>query len=266
MEDFPFLFNLNYKMNDFEIKPPPNLYHLKEIATEKYDLKIAEMFYVTEEGEEKELQNEEDYLDLIQYATDNNLDQVEIIIKKNENISEKRKESLRKKSSMKNEYENYGKKQSKLSKIKDEIEYDEDEENNDNDNDNDYDEDDDNVGNGGKNAGGGNEMGMQCEYDYFGDTRNRKGMNDEGYTKQNRGFKEDKRIYYIKEKRKRQREEDLKKNRGEEEEEEEKVIKNRKRIKKEINEDDETYGNNASQTGPKNNKKKKKAKKDRVRF
>ena len=253
MDDFPFLLNLNYKMNDFEIKPPSNLYHLKEIATSKYDLKIAEMVYITEDGEEKELQTEEDYLDLIQYATDNNLQQVEIIIKKNENTSEKRKESLRKKSSMKNEYDNnYSRKTSKLSKIQDEV------------------EDDDNSGseeggNGG-NKGDDGELGMQCEYDYFGDTRNRKGMNDEGYSKQKKGFKEDKRIYYIKDKKKRQREETLKNNRDEEEEEEEKVVKNNKRIKKEINEDDEDYGNNATEVGPKSNKKKKKPKKDRVRY
>ena len=257
MEDFPFLLNLNYKMNDFEIKPPQNLYHLKEIATEKYDLKIAEMFYVTEDGEEKELQNEEDYLELIQYATDNDLEQVEIIIKKNENVSEKRKESLRKKSSMKNEYEKPGKsKKSKLSKIKDEIEYDEDENI-------ESDENVDNAGTGGKKEG--DEVGMQCEYDYFGDTRNRKGMNDEGYTKQNKGFRENKRIEYIKDKKKRQREEDLKKNRNDEEEEE-KEVRNRKRIKKEVNEEDEDYGNNANELGPKSHKKKKKPKKDRVRF
>jgi len=261
MDDFPFLINLNYKMNDFEIKPPSNLYHLKEIATSKYDLKIAEMFYVTEDGEEKELNNEEGYLELIQYATDNDLNQVEILIKKNENTSEKRKESLRKKSSMKNEYENYGKKKSKLSKIQDEIEYD------DNENDNDSNDDDDSSGgNGGNNEDGG-ELGMQCEYDYFGDTRNRKGMNDEGYNKHKKGYKEDKRIFYIKDKKKRQREEDLRNNRGEEEEEEdEKISKNRKRIKKEINEDDEDYGNNTSEVGPKSNKKRKKPKKDRVRY
>ena len=263
MEDFPFLLNLNYKMNDFEIKPPSNLSNLKEIATEKYDLKIAEMFYVTEDGEEKELQSENDYLDLIQYATDNNVDQIEIIIRKNENTSERRKESLRKKSSMKNEYENYSKpgKSSKLPKIKDEVEYDDD-----------YDMDENKVNNIKEGGGGGGnnyddgEIGMQCDYDFFGDTRNRKGMNDEGYTKQKKGFKEDKRIYYIKEKKKRQREEDLKKNRVEEEEEDDSKYRNRKRIKKEIAEDDENYGNNMSEVGLKNNKKKKKEKKDRVRF
>ena len=106
MNDFPFMINLNYKMSDFEIKPPSSLYQLKEVACSKYDLKFAEMEYVTEEGDQKPLATEEDYFEMINYATDNKLDQIEIVIKKNENTSEKRKEYLRKKSSMKNEYEN----------------------------------------------------------------------------------------------------------------------------------------------------------------
>ena len=251
MDEFPFMINLNYKMTDFEIKPPSSLYHLKEVACSKYDLKLAEMVYITEDGEQKPLETEEQYFDMISYATENGLDQVEIVIKKNENVSEKRKESLRKKSSMKNEYENVGNKgKSKLPKIKDVNE----------------DEDED-VKEGGNAGSDDEEVGMQCDYDYFGDTRNRKGQaGDEGYTKQNKGFKEDKRIYYIKDRKKRQREEDLKKNKVEDSDEDEKVVKNRKRIKKEINEDDEDYGNNASEVGKKSNKKKKKAKKDRVRF
>ena len=119
MDEFPFMINLNYKMSDFEIKPPSSLYHLKEVACSKYDLKLAEMVYITEDGEQKPLETEEQYFDMISYATENGLDQIEIVIKKNENVSEKRKESLRKKSSMKNEYENVGKKgKSKLAKIK----------------------------------------------------------------------------------------------------------------------------------------------------
>ena len=250
MDDFPFMINLNYKMSDFEIKPPSSLYHLKEVACSKYDLNVAEMVYITEDGEQKPLETEEQYFDMISYATENELDQIEIVIKKNENVSEKRKESLRKKSSMKNEYENVSRKgKSKLPKIQDENE--------------DVDEDKKEGGNEGSDE---EEVGMQCDYDYFGDTRNRKGgVGDEGYTKQNKGFKEDKRIYYIKEKKKRQREEDLKKNQVEEEEEED-VIKNRKRIKKEIDKDDKNFENNTTQNGPKSNKKKKKPKKDKVRF
>ena len=250
MDEFPFMINLNYKMTDFEIKPPSSLYHLKEVACSKYDLKLAEMVYITEDGDQKPLETEEQYFDMISYATENGLDQVEIVIKKNENVSEKRKESLRKKSSMKNEYENVGNKgKSKLPKIKD------------------VNEDEDEDAKEGGNAGSDDEeVGMQCDYDYFGDTRNRKGQaGEEGYTKQNKGFKEDKRIYYIKEKKKRQREEDLKKNQVEEEEEED-IDKNRKRIKKEFDKDDKHFENNTSQVGPKSNKKKKKPKKDRVRF
>ena len=246
MDDFPFMINLNYKLNDFEIKPPSSLYHLKEVACSKYDLKIAEMVYVTEEEDQKPLDTEEQYFEMIDYATQNKLDQIEIIIKKNENVSEKRKESLRKRSSFKNEYENIGKKgKSKSHKIKN--------------------EDDEDANNGGNGGSDDEEVGMECEYDYFGDTRNRKGMMDENYTKQNKGFKEDKRIAYIIEKKKRQRDEDLKRNQ-EEEEEEEDIDKNRKRIKKEMNKNDKHFENNTFEVGPKSNKKKKKPKKDKVRF
>ena len=247
MDEFPFMINLNYKMSDFEIKPPSSLYHLKEVACSKYDLKIAEMVYVTEEEDQKPLDTEEQYFEMIDYATQNKLDQIEIIIKKNENVSEKRKESLRKRSSFKNEYENIGKKgKSKSNKIKN--------------------EDDEDANNGGNGGSDDEEVGMECEYDYFGDTRNRKGMMDENYTKQNKGFKEDKRIYYIKEKKKRQREVDINKNKVEEEEEEEDIDKNRKRIKKEMNKNDKHFENNTFEVGPKKKKKKKKPKKDRVRF
>lgn len=246
MDDFPFMINLNYKLNDFEIKPPSSLYHLKEVACSKYDLKIAEMVYVTEEEDQKPLDTEEQYFEMIDYATQNKLDQIEIIIKKNENVSEKRKESLRKRSSFKNEYENIGKKgKSKSNKIKN--------------------EDDEDANNGGNGGSDDEEVGMECDYDYFGDTRNRKGMMDENYTKQNKGFKEDKRIAYIIEKKKRQRDEDLKRNQ-EEEEEEEDIVKNRKRIKKEMNKNDKHFENNTFEVGPKSNKKKKKPKKDKVRF
>ncbi len=247
MDEFPFMINLNYKMSDFEIKPPSSLYHLKEVACSKYDLKLAEMVYITEDGDQKPLETEEQYFDMISYATENGLDQIEIVIKKNENVSEKRKESLRKRSSFKNEYENIGKKgKSKSNKIKN--------------------EDDEDANNGGNGGSDDEEVGMECEYDYFGDTRNRKGMMDENYTKQNKGFKEDKRIAYIIEKKKRQRDEDLKRNQKEEEEEEEDIDKNRKRIKKEMNKNDKHFENNTFEVGPKSNKKKKKPKKDRVRF
>ena len=249
MDEFPFMINLNYKMSDFEIKPPSSLYHLKEVACSKYDLKLAEMVYITEEGEQKPLDTEEQYFEMISYATGNELEQIEIVIKKNENTSERRKESLRKKSSMKNEYENLNRKgKSNLPRIKD------------------IREDDEDIKEGGDGGSDDGEVGMQCDYDYFGDTRNRKGgIEEDEYVKKNKGFKEEKRVYYIKEKKKRQREEDLKKNQVEEEEEED-IDKSRKRIKKEFDKNDKNFENNTVQLGPKSNKKKKKPKKDRVRF
>ena len=240
MDEFPFMINLNYKMSDFEIKPPSSLYHLKEVACSKYDLKLAEMVYITEEGEQKPLDTEEQYFEMISYATGNELKQIEIVIKKNENTSERRKESLRKKSSMKNEYENLNRKgKSNLPRIKD------------------IREDDEDIKEGGDGGSDDGEVGMQCDYDYFGDTRNRKGgIEEDEYVKKNKGFKEEKRVYYIKEKKKRQREEDLKKNQVEEEEEEE-IDKSRKRIKKEFDKNDKNFENNTVQLGPKSNKKKK---------
>ena len=249
MDEFPFMINLNYKMSDFEIKPPSSLYHLKEVACSKYDLKLAEMVYITEEGEQKPLDTEEQYFEMISYATGNELEQIEIVIKKNENTSERRKESLRKKSSMKNEYENLNRKgKSNLPKIKD------------------IREDDEDIKEGGDGGSDDGEVGMQCDYDYFGDTRNRKGgIEEDEYVKKNKGFKEEKRVYYIKEKKNRQREEDLKKNQVEEDEDEE-LDKSRQRIKKEFDKNDKNFENNTVQLGPKSNKKKKKPKKDRVRF
>ena len=102
------------------------------------------------------------------------------------------------------------------------------------------------------------------DYNLYGDTRNRKGKIEDGYTSHNKGFKEQKRIFYIKQKRQIQSEEDKKKN--EIYEEDEKEVKSKKRILKEtVDEDDENYGNNYTPLETKN-KKKKKPKKDRVRY
>ena len=76
------------------------------------------------------------------------------------------------------------------------------------------------------------EMGVDNKYDSFGDTRNRKGNQDEKYTNQNKGFYEQKRINYIKEKKEMQREEQEKeKNQNNEEEEESSNNKKKKRKK-----------------------------------
>ena len=80
------------------------------------------------------------------------------------------------------------------------------------------------------------EIGVENKYDSFGDTRNRKGNQEEKYTNQNKGYYEQKRINYIKEKKEMQREEqeqekENNKNTEEEEEEESNNKKKKKRKK-----------------------------------
>ena len=170
MEDFPFNINLNYKVEDYIIKPPPNFNQLKEIASKKYDIKIEEMVHITENGEEMVITNDQDYAELIDYSTNNNLKEVDIIINREK------------------------------------------------DNDNEGEEENEEEENEGNRGNGNDEIGMNCDYDNYGDTRNRKGNDDddEKYNKHNKGFKEKKRIGYIIVKKQMQREETLKnkKNRG----------------------------------------------------
>ena len=88
-------------------------------------------------------------------------------------------------------------------------------------------------------------IGIQCDYDYYGDTRNRKGMYDEGYTNKNIGFKERKRIYYIKQKKQMQRESQLEEEENEENESDsddrskKRKLKNKKKKKNLDNDDNE---------------------------
>ena len=80
MEDFPFDFNLSYKDEDYIVKPPPNLFKLKETASKKYDIEIEEMVYIPENDEKMIINNEQDYADLIQYVSNHNLTEIVIYI------------------------------------------------------------------------------------------------------------------------------------------------------------------------------------------
>ena len=104
----------------------------------------------------------------------------------------------------------------------------------------------------------------ECDYDIYGDTRNRKGKLEQGYTSHNKGYKERKRIYYIKEKRMMQSQAD--KGQNEDSDYDESIDNSKKRkLKYTAEENDENYGNNYT---PIENKKKKKknSKKDKIRF
>ena len=203
MESFPFTLSLNYKMEIITIKPPLNFSILQEVICEKYDLNLAYIFYTNEEGIQYEIKNDLDYSNFLIYATDENLNEIELYIRSDEQMSQQRKLSLRKRSAMRKSGDNF--KNIKTNNKEEHEDY---------------------------------EIGIQCDYDYYGDTRNRKGMYDEGYTNKNIGFKERKRIYYIKQKKQMQRESQL-------EEEEE-------------NEDNESDSDDRSKKRKLKNKKKKK--------
>ena len=82
MEDFPFNFNLSYNSEDYVVKPPVNLFKLKELAASKYSIEIEKMVYIPENDEKMVINNEQDYADLIQYVSDHNLNEAVIYINK----------------------------------------------------------------------------------------------------------------------------------------------------------------------------------------
>ena len=221
MDSFPFTLSLNFKMEIVTIKPPMNFTILSEAICEKYDLNRAYLFYNNEEGIELEIKNDSDYMEFLDYATQQNINEIEIYIRSDEQMSQHRKLSLRKRSSMRQSGDNTAQLKPKILNKNGVKELD----NESNDDDDDF------------------ELGIQCDYDYYGDTRNRKGMTDEGYTNQNLGFKERKRIYYIKQKKDMQREhqieeenenDDKEESSEEEEHQHKRKLKNQKKKKEEI--------------------------------
>ena len=90
MEDFPFNFNLSYQSEDYIVKPPTGLFQLKDLIAKKYNIEIENMVHIPENGKKMEIKNEQDYADLIQYASDSNLKEVVIYI--NREIEEENEE------------------------------------------------------------------------------------------------------------------------------------------------------------------------------
>ena len=108
-------------------------------------------------------------------------------------------------------------------------------------------------------------MEFECDYDKYGDTRNRKGKIEQGYNSHNKGFKEQQRIYYVKQKRLMQSLADKRIEDDESFEEEEIDNSKKRKLKYTAEENDKEYGNNYTPVENKK-KKKKKPKKDKTRF
>ena len=172
--NFPFNFNLIFNENSIEIQPTSNLFQLKNKAKESFNLKNVNIFYLNENYEEIKIKDDNDYFDLINLITEQK--EIDLIIKSGK--------SSNKKSNEKNNLIN----------------------NNNNENNNNNNNENNNKNNNNEN----NDylIGEENDYFIFGDIRNKK-LNV-NYYKKNRGFKEQKRIFYIKEKKELQRKAQLK--------------------------------------------------------
>ena len=108
-------------------------------------------------------------------------------------------------------------------------------------------------------------MEFECDYDIYGDTRNRKGKIKDDYNGHNKGYKEQQRIYYVKQKRLMQSQADRGIDEDENDSFDETDNSRKRKLKYTVDENDRQYGNNYSPV-EKKNKKKKNSKKDKVRF
>ena len=81
---------MSYQSEDYIVKPPTGLFQLKDLITKKYNIEIENMVHIPENGKKMEIKNEQDYADLIQYASDSNLKEVVIFI--NREIEEENEE------------------------------------------------------------------------------------------------------------------------------------------------------------------------------
>ena len=108
-------------------------------------------------------------------------------------------------------------------------------------------------------------MEFECDYDIYGDTRNRKGKIKDDYNGHNKGYKEQQRIYYAKQKRLMQSQADRGIDEDENDSFDETDNSRKRKLKYTADENDRQYGNNYSPV-EKKNKKKKNSKKDKVRF
>ena len=199
--DFPFKFSLIYNDNSIEIQPTSNLYQLKSKAKEHFKLENVNIFYLDENNEENKIKDDNDYINLINSITEENLNEIDLIIK-NE------KDSKNKKSIIKNKNISFNNNNNQI-----------------------YDENNDYL------------VGEENDYFIFGDIRNKK-LN-ENYSKKNRGFKEQKRIYYIKQKKDIQRKEQYLKNFENQKNQEKNfvpIVKNNKRkLKENLNKNEHMF-------------------------
>ncbi len=97
MEQFNFEITLNYCLNTCTIKPPNCYSALLEIITQKFDVSNLDKLVYYDDEDEIRISTESDYFKLFDYVDKNSIKDIEIIIKSEQDKSN-RKKSTRKKS------------------------------------------------------------------------------------------------------------------------------------------------------------------------
>jgi hypothetical protein len=90
---------LNYGMDTMTIKPPSSFMALLEIAKEAYDLTIVNRLVYYDEAEEVKISSDSDYLAFFDYVDQNNLKEIDVIVKSDDKAKRKKSTSMRKRSS-----------------------------------------------------------------------------------------------------------------------------------------------------------------------
>ncbi len=99
MEAQNFEIVLNYGMETMAIKPPSSFMALLEIAKEAYDLTIVNRLVYYDEAEEIKISSDSDYLSFFDFVDQNNLKEIDVIVKSDDKVKRKKSTSLRKRSS-----------------------------------------------------------------------------------------------------------------------------------------------------------------------
>ncbi len=97
MDSFSFEIILNYGLETLAIKPPSSYNSLIEVAKEKFDLFVINRLVYIDDDEEVKIASDSDYFTLFDFVETNNLKEIDLIIKSDEEKA-KRKKSLRKNS------------------------------------------------------------------------------------------------------------------------------------------------------------------------
>lgn len=93
-QNFGFDFIINYSMDTFQLKPPLSYAQLVEISKERFDLKQINGFFF--EDEEISIKNDSDYLKLLDFGDKSEMNEIELIIKTNDQKKKRRQSFSRK--------------------------------------------------------------------------------------------------------------------------------------------------------------------------